>query len=188
MQSIQALVPREIGHDCPRWIEELRDHSYVFIRPVHKDDAEAERVFIKALWPQACRDRFLGQVRYPGQALIEQFTDMDDSHDVAFAAVVPDAFGEMLVGVARYSTTSHDTECECAVTVLDDWQHLGVGTALMRELVDEAEIRGIKRMWSVDSAENSAMADLARRLGFERHADPEDASQVIHTLWIGGKT
>lgn len=188
MQTIHASVHRERGRDRPRWMEELRDHSHVWIRPAHREDAATERVFIKALWPPARRDRFLGQVRYPGQALIEQLTDLDYVHDVAFAAVVPDPLGEMFVAVARYSTTSNDTECECAVSVLDDWQHRGLGTALMRHLVDMAKIRGIKRMWSVDSVENSAMADLARRLGFKRNVDPEDTSQVIHTLWIGAKS
>ena len=39
-------------------------------------------------------------------------------------------------------------------------------------------------MWSIDSAENFAMSDLARYLGFQRSQDRDDASQVIHSLWL----
>jgi hypothetical protein len=37
-------------------------------------------------------------------------------------------------------------------------------------------------MFSIDSAANSRMADLARSLGFHARMDPDDASQVIHEL------
>jgi len=88
------------------------------------------------------------------------------------------------VGVSRYSTSADGSACECAVTVLDDWQHKGLGVILMTHLIDAARARGIKRMWSIDSAENSAMSDLARFLGFKRCQDRDDATQVIHTLWL----
>ena len=39
-------------------------------------------------------------------------------------------------------------------------------------------------MYSIDSAENVEMADLARFLGFNRVIDPENASQVMHSLWL----
>ena len=40
----------------------------------------------------------------------------------------------------------------------------------MKHLIEVARSRGIKRMWSMDSAENLAMADLAHYLGFKRTA------------------
>jgi GNAT superfamily N-acetyltransferase len=91
---------------------------------------------------------------------------------------------DRFVGISRYSTSSDGTSCECAVTVLDDWQNKGLGAILMKHLIEVARSRGIKRMWSIDSAENLAMADLARYLGFQRSQDRDDASQVIHSLWL----
>ncbi len=173
-----------MGPDSPRWQEVLRDRSQVLIRPVRKEDHAAERIFIETLSPQARRDRFLGQVKHPSSALIEQLTDIDYVHDVAFAAVLPGLPVDVFVGVARYSSTVQGSECECAVAVLDDWQERGLGTTLMRHLIGAARTNGINRMWSIDSAENHAMADLAAALGFDREADPDDASQVIHSLQI----
>jgi GNAT superfamily N-acetyltransferase len=184
MPPIEALMPWRLGIDYPRWTETLRDQSRVVIRPICATDAAAERDFIESLSPEARRFRFLGDVHRPSSALIEHLTRLDYVHDLGFAAVVPDGAREKFVGVSRYSTPPDGTACECAITVLDDWQHKGLGVILMTHLIDVARSRGIRRMWSMDSAENTAMSDLARYLGFEHHQDPEDGAQVIHSLWL----
>ena len=184
MQPIEPLMPWHRGPDYPRWTETLRDQSHVIIRPICATDVAAEREFIESLSPRSRRYRFLGEVRHPSSALIERLTGLDYVHDLGFAAVVHDGAREKFVGVSRYSTSADGTACECAVTVLDDWQHKGLGAILMTHLIDVARSRGIRRMWSVDSAENTAMADLARYLGFERWRDRDDGSEVIHSLWL----
>src|SRR5687768_10702202 len=131
MQTIEPLMPWHMGRDHPRWTEVLRDQTQVLVRPIRREDAAAERCFIEALSPQSLRYRFLGQVRHPSAEMIERFTDLDYVHDLAFAAVVHDDAKDRFVGVARYSTNSDGTDCECAVTVLDDWQGKGLGSALM---------------------------------------------------------
>lgn len=184
MQPIEPLMPWAMGPDHPRWSEVLRDQTQVTIRPINKADAVAERTFIDALSPQARRFRFLGQMQHPSDAMIEQFTNVDYVHDLAFAAMASDDPAHAFVGVARYSTNPDGSECECVVTVLDAWQGKGLGTVLVKHLIDVARSRGIKRMWSVDSAANTAMADVAKYVGFDRRQDPDDPSQVIHTLWL----
>ena len=183
-QPIEPLMPWQLGPDYPRWTETLRDQSQVVIRPIRAQDSVAERTFIESLSPQARRYRFLGEVHHPSSELIERLTRLDYVHDLAFAAVIPDGARDKFVGISRYSTSSDGTACECAVTVLDDWQNKGLGAILMKHLIEVARSRGIKRMWSIDSAENLAMSDLARYLGFQRNQDRDDASQVIHSLWL----
>jgi GNAT superfamily N-acetyltransferase len=184
MPSFEPVLPWSLGPDRPRWSETLRDHTHVVIRPLtHRDEAR-EREFIESLSPESARFRFLGQVRHPSIELIRQLTHLDYDRDVAFAAVVKDDAEEKILGVARYSTSRDGTSCECAVTVRDDWHDRGLGTALMRHLIDVAKARGILFMVSVDSAENTAMADLAHFLGFVREIDPQDASQVVHRLLL----
>lgn len=171
-----------ITPDYPRWSETLRDKSHVVIRPINKQDKEAERDFIEHLSPDARRFRFLGQVRHPSERLIAQLTDIDYLHEVGFAAVTPDDSRERIVGVSRYSTDKDGLNCECAVTVSEEWQQKGLGTLLMKHLIEVARARGIRRMFSIDSAENLQMRDLAKYLGFHTRVDPDDASQVLHEL------
>lgn len=156
----------------------------MLIRPVVRTDAAEERAFIDALSPQSRSYRFLGQVAHPSTEMIERTRPVDDRQEVSFAAVARDGARDTFVGVARYSVTGDGSGCECAVAVRDDWQGKGLGSLLMRHLIEVARSRGIIRMWSLDSPENVAMGDLARHLGFHRERDPHDDSQVIHTLWL----
>jgi GNAT superfamily N-acetyltransferase len=169
-----------------RWSETLRDHSHVLIRPINKQDKASERDFIEGLSDESKRYRFLGQVSSPSERMIERFTDIDYVHDMAFVAVVQDDARERIVGVSRYSTDPAGERCECAVTVSDDWQDKGLGTTLMRHLIEIARMQGVHTMFSIDSAENIAMKDLARFLGFQTRPDPDDRNQVIHELALDG--
>ena len=184
MNASKPVAPIEVGHDHPRWMEPLLDGSRIGIRPVSPLDATAERVFIEALSPQTRRYRFMGQVGHPGSDLVAQFAHIDYKHQVAFAAVVPEVAKECFVGVSRYSTSPDGASCECAVTVLDGWQHKGVGSALMKHLIEVARSHGVLYMFSVDASDNAEMAEFARYLGFSRKIDTRDATLAIHGLWL----
>ncbi|MCJ0824619.1 GNAT family N-acetyltransferase [Luteimonas sp. 50] len=171
-----------VGPANPRWTETLRDRRQVLLRPIERQDAQAERDFIQALSPESRRARFLYQMNSPSQALIDSLTDIDYINDVAFIAVVHDDGRDRMVGACRYAVGSDPEQCEVAVAVLDDWQEQGLGTAMMRHLIDVARDRGIKRMVSVDDAGNLEMRDLARYLGFHTKSSDDDPSQVVHTL------
>ena len=167
----------------PRWSETLRDRTHVLIRPLAAQDREAERAFIEQLSAEACRFRFLGYTRHPSERLLDTLTKIDPERDVAFAAVLAEDAHDKIIGVSRFSADK-DGNCECAVVVDDEWQNKGLGTLLMRRLIEVAHARGIRTMRSIDMTENVRMADLAHDLGFTRHIDPEDASQVIHELTL----
>lgn len=184
MQTIDSSPSANNASGGPSWTEQLSDGTSVPIRPIRSDDAELERAFIEALSPEARRNRFLGQVAHPSDAMIRHFVDLDYVHDLGFVAVTQVDGAEMFVGVGRYSTGIDPASCECAISVLDAWQGRGLGTALMTHLIEVARSRGITRMWSMDMAENARMRDLAHHLGFERKADPGNPSQVVHTLML----
>lgn len=164
------------------WTETLRDGSQVLIRPLMSSDREAERAFIEGLSPESRHYRFLCTLRHPSEVLLDTLTNVDQTHNVAFAAVVSEGTGERIVGVSRYTTDHEPQHAECAVTVADDWQDKGLGSTLMRHLIDIAKAHGVTQLYSRDSAENMRMRDLAGYLGFQTRTDPADASQVIHEL------
>lgn len=171
-----------LGPDYPHWKTILTDGSEVLIRPIGPQDAAAEKAFIESLSPETRRNRFLGQIAHPSDALIHQLTDIDYINDVALVAVVPEGMGIRIVGVSRYAVDASREACECAVVVADKWQGKGLGKALMDRLIALASERGLLSMNSVDSAENWEMRDLASALGFHSCPDPADPHQVIHTI------
>lgn len=178
------------GPDSPtvQWKEKLRDGTTVLIRPIRPEDIELEREFIERLSPQTRRFRFLGEIKSPSPGLLRQLTKLDPARDVAFVALIADGSEKREIGVCRFSARADGLSCECAVTVSDEWQHQGLATILMGHLIDVARQRGIECMYSIDSNENQGMRDLAEHLGFQRKADPTDATQVLHTLDLKAAT
>ena len=170
-----------------RWTETLRDGTHVLIRPITRADAALERAFISRLSPQSRRLRFLGQIGEPGDALVRSLVDIDWRRDAAFIALVHHDGAKREVGVSRYSLSPDGRSCECAVTVDDEWHGRGLAVILMRHLVELARSRGIGTMFSIDTAGNQRMRDLARYLGFECKPDPDEPGQVIHTLALAAR-
>jgi GNAT superfamily N-acetyltransferase len=177
-----GVTTLDVPQNAPEWTETLRDGSHVTIRVLHKQDAALERSFIERLSPESRRMRFLGQVGGADEAFFQKLTDLDYRHDMAFVALVERGGATREIGVSRYALSSDGKSCECAVTVSDDWQGKGLGTVLMRHLIEIARERGIASMVSFDAAENWRMQELAHDLGFTREPDPDDPTQVIHRL------
>jgi len=175
-------VPQDGASFLPYALEILADGREVLVRPMNPGDFDAERDFILALSPESRRSRFQEQMRDPDPELVAGLVDVDHERQEAFAAFAGAPGEERIVGVARYVRTAEPDTCEVAVVVLDDWQDQGLGTALMRRLVDAARSRGLKRMVSLDFAENHEMTQLARFLGFRTTPDPGDRSQLLHVL------
>ncbi len=171
-----------VGPDYPCWTHVLDDGRTVTVRPLGRQDAEADRRFIKGLSAESRRARFLGGMVEPSDAQIEALTDIDYVNEVALAATVQVGGREDIVGVARYATDNAGERCECAVVVADAWQGHGLATALMKRLIRIAQERGLRLMESYDLAGNIGMHDLARSLGFHVRRDPDDAHQLIYAL------
>ena len=161
--------------------EVLRDGSRVTIRPLNKGDIGIEREFIMSLSPQSRRFRFLYTIVSPSDELLKQLTDLDDSTETAFVALTIGPGVQNEIGVARMSAVGDD-RAVFAVTVRDDWQHKGLGTLLTKRVMETARRRGVRTLFSIDASDNHAMQEFAKTLGFGRARNPEDATEVIHTL------
>jgi len=178
-QPSKPVFPTPPGE---HWIEALDNGSHVLIRPLQAKDRQREKAFIERLSPESRHFRFLCQVKEPGEAMLDQLMMVDQNRQAAYVALAH-LDGELQeVGISRYAACAGKDECECAVTVLDSWQHHGLGKLLLRHLIDHAKAKGFRQMYSIDSAANQPMRDLAKAAGFTTTSDPDDLSQVIHLL------
>ena len=142
------------------------------IRPIRPDDAARERAFINGLSPQSRYQRFMHNLREPGDALIEKFVNVDHHRTMALVAVIGDGDQERIIGVARYAA-DNDESCEFAVAVADDWQCRGIGTTLVPLLFEHAARAGFKTIYGTVLADNQRMIELAQWLGLT--VDPPPA-------------
>jgi GNAT superfamily N-acetyltransferase len=163
-----------------QWYETLNDGSCVLVRTIRPSDKPAELAFIKGLSEHSRRMRFLGQTSCLSDEQLRRFTEVDQIHDMAFVAICEQ--DDRMVGVARYGRQPDGASCECAVTVAEDWQGIGLGVCLMRHLIQFARDQGIRKMVSMDFAENHEMRELAHFLGFKSRQDPDDPRMVVHEL------
>lgn len=177
-----ATARTYVGPDYPRWLETLTDGTRVLVRTICSLDAELERRFIEGLSNKSRHNRFLGVVAHPSDDFIEKLTDIDYVNDVALVAVTRGEGPEQIVGVSRYAADRARDRCESAVVVADAWQGKGLGTVLMKRLIEIARQRGLRVMESTDLADNVEMRELARYLGFTAKNDADDPHLVTYTL------
>lgn len=164
------------------WIESLSDGTRVLVRPLRLQDRSMEEEFIRRLSPESRRFRFLGDFKEPDKTMLDHLMHVDYVHDMAFVALLHDNGQLREIGVSRYSTTGDGKQCECAVTVADDWRHRGLAVLLMRHLIQVARKQKLTRMYSIDDINNEPMRELAGFLGFKRESDPKDPKSVVYSL------
>jgi RimJ/RimL family protein N-acetyltransferase len=154
----------------------------VTIRPMCSADADIENDFVRGLSPEAKHYRFLCAVKELSPRELKQLCEVDRDRSMAFVATVQDGGREKQIGVSRYAPDDDGEAREIAITVADEWQHRGLGTRLARQLIEHAREHGVKRLYSIDFADNSRMRALAKDLGMTARRDPDDPHQVIYTL------
>ncbi len=155
----------------------------VRIRPINDQDLLREKNFVEHLSPLSQHFRFLGGVGHLSEAALKSFCEIDYDSKMGFIATIDINGEEQEIGVSRYAV-DNDGDCECAVTVADEWQHHGLGRLLMNRLIEFARNQGKEGIYSLDSANNSHMRKLAKDLGMSAKRDAGDATLVKYELQL----
>ena len=139
------------------------------LRPIRPDDTDRLVEFHNHLSPRSCYLRFFTFHPTLSPKEVEHFTRVDYFDRLALVAEV-DA---TLIAVARFDRHEGTTEAEVAFVVADDYQHHGIGSLLLDELLSAARERGITTFFADTLSENHAMLDVFLHAGFEVQSDSE---------------
>jgi acetyltransferase len=153
----------------------------LWVRPIRPEDEPALRRFVARLAPEDMRFRFFLPLRSLDHPLAARLTQIDYDREIAFVAAAPDA-PEEFWGVVRLHADPDNARAEFAVTVRPDKKGLGLGTALMGVMLDEARRRGVGAVWGDVLTDNGRMLTLARDLGFPVTPIDGDSSVVKATM------
>lgn len=161
----QSAHPSESG-----FLHQLRDGAHVLVRPLMESDREELATRYGQLSAQSRRLRFGSAPDRLSESALDHLVELDYDDRYALAAFMIDEPGTPGVGVARYSRVERDGDddgdvAEVAVTVLDDYQQRGVGTALLNDLVDVARAHGITTLLGTVLWENEDLLDALRAHG-----------------------
>lgn len=142
----------------------LKDGTEIVIRQIAPEDKRVLKEAFERLSEQSRFRRFLSPKNQLTETELVFLTEVDHHDHEAIVALAPRE--ETGVGVARFVRSEHDPAlAEVAVTVADDWQHRGVGTALLAELVERARSEDVRRFGAVVHSSNRPMFELLQQLG-----------------------
>ena len=180
MTAIVAHQIREtLAHPTPGQVLPgeffLQDGTPALIWPLLPTDAETLRDMFRRLSPESRQHRFLQALDQLDDPMIRRLVDsVDGVHHIALLLIVlPSGGEEEPVGVARLLQYSDDpTIAEIAVTVVDDWQGRGVGTALVSALMQRRPA-AVTRLRTLVAADNRASLALLAGAGRVSSGLPE---------------
>lgn len=161
----------------PRELEEtikLPLGREVFVRPIRPEDQPAHQAFVARLTPEDLRFRLLGVTRDIPPSEMARLVQIDYDREMAFIATAPNEQGEPeTLAVVRAISDPDNTKADFAVIVRSDLKRSGLGTALMQKMIGYCRGRGTGEIVGEVLADNQAMLNLARKLGFAVQPLPE---------------
>jgi GNAT superfamily N-acetyltransferase len=132
------------------------------IRPIRPEDADRLVAFHSHLSPNTCYFRFFSYHPVLSAKEVERFTHVDYADRVALVAVLDDR----IIGVGRYDRHPDTDEAEVAFVVADEFQHHGIGSLLLDQLVEVARAHGIATFLADTLSENQNMLNVFIHSGF----------------------
>jgi len=141
------------------------------IRELRLEDAPRVQAFVRRLSPESRRRRFFAPINELTPRALERATTGNGPDDLNLAAF--DAAGRV-VGLAQYAVED-GVSAEFGVVIDDALQRSGLGTRLVRRLLESARERGLDTLNGVVLYDNWPMLSLAAKLGFELWEDPDPA-------------
>ena len=144
----------------------LRDGSRVLIRPVRAEDKVRIQCGMKLLSTESRYFRFFNDASTLSPELLQYLTEVDQQNHVAWIAVNSGLPGQPGMGIARFIRLPDEPHtAELALTVVDKFQGLGLGAALLNILLVRAEQLGFHALRAVALPGNFRVIRWMRRLG-----------------------
>jgi acetyltransferase len=157
-----------------------KDGTSVAIRPIRPEDEPLMVAFHERLSERSVYFRYFHLLHLSQRTAHERLTRMcfiDYDRGMALVAERQNADGvHELLGVGRLTRVHGTDDAEMAVLVSDDFQGRGLGSELLRRLIDIGRLEKVERITADILAENRAMQRMCQRLGFQLKYDAEDAT------------
>jgi RimJ/RimL family protein N-acetyltransferase len=162
--------------------ELLRNGRRVEIRALRPGDRDELLAAAGRTSDQSLYRRFFGVRRTFSDEEVASFVNIDFVDEVALLAVARESGREVIAGGGRYIAVQPGT-AELAFMVVDEFQGLGLASALLRHLTALARAAGLREFVAEVLSNNTAMLRVFERSGLRMQR--ERASGVLHiTLQI----
>ncbi len=163
----------------------LRDGRTVDVRPLEWCDRQLLAAAIRRLSDRSRYLRFASAKRRMTERELDRLVDVDHRDREALLAIDP--LTGRGVAVARYiQVPGEPGVVELAVTVADDWQGIGLGSALLAGVMHRASDEGHTAVRASVLASNSRSIAMLRRAGFKGRSGTGPLREYELALGSGG--
>jgi len=167
----------------------MRSGEAVTIRPIRPEDEPKLVTFHKKLSERSVYLRYASLMQLEQRVAHERlaricFIDYDREMALVAERTTEDGEDE-IIGVGRLTQQPGRNEAEFAMLVIDEFQEEGIGTELLRRLVQVGEDEGLDRITADILDQNRAMQRVCEKLDFElvHSSDPaEDMVKAVKPL------
>lgn len=164
LPSKRKIHRRRFGVDYTQYTR-LRDGRRARIVALRANHAARLMAGFERLSTESRYTRFMSPKRQLTLGELRYFTQLDGEHHYALAVEVDTGAGWDGAGVARIVQCAQEPKrVEIAVTILDEYQGLGIGTLLVDRLFDAAVERDYREIGADVLAENTAMLTVFRKV------------------------
>jgi len=158
-------------------IEVLRDGRRLEIRALRPDDRADLIAAVGRTSARSLHRRFFGSKRSFTDQEVAFFVNVDFVNHVALIALIRDESRSAIVGGGRYIIVKSG-QAEVAFVVVDEYQGLGIGRALMRHLTTIARAAGVKTLIAEVLSENTPMLQLFKTCGLQ--SSIKRVGEIVH--------
>jgi acetyltransferase len=156
-----------------------QDGAEFTVRPIRPEDEPLIVRFHETLSDRSVYQRYLHMLNLSQRVAHERLTRIcfiDYDREMALVAETKDAAtGEpRIVGVARLKRTHGANEAEFALILSDAYQGRGLGTELLRRLIDVAREEKLGRLTGDILTDNFVMQRICEKLGFDLKRSADD--------------
>jgi acetyltransferase len=156
----------------------------VTIRPIRPEDAKMEKDFVARLSEKTKYFRYHQALQELTPEMLVRFTQIDYDKEMAFVAITDDPNLPDELGVGRYSVNPDGHSVEFAIVVADDCQRLGIGSKIMRTLMETAKNKGMLFFEAEVLKDNTPTLEMVKKLGFsiETISGKDDVVRAVKDL------
>jgi len=163
-------VPR-VPFETRQWVESLSDGVEVRVRAARLTDERKVHELLYALSPESVYQRYFAQREIHPRSEVVALLDTDPRSSCALVAERVD--DGTLLGIARYDLDQTSGMGELGIVVAEAYQRRGVGTALVRRLVEVGKSHAVKGLRADVLVSNPGMIGVLRRVGLREIPLPD---------------
>jgi acetyltransferase len=175
-----AIRPYPIQYSA-NW--KMKNKAPVYIRPIKPEDEPLMVKFHETLSEESVYNRYFSALKLSQRVAHDRlvricFNDYDREIALVAELKVPKGEERKVLGVGRLSKQHGRAEAEFAVLVSDEWHRQGLGTELLRRLIEIGRDEKLTKISGIVLAENHAMQHICRKVGFKVVHDGDNNSFV----------